>query len=238
MKNRQYVSNNLYHLSDWVPTFINLAGGSINPNTQNIAGIDIWNSLSYNVPSYRRDILHNIDDIYGYASYEKDGYKYVEGIRLQSPPADSWLGEITLDAIDNSPKLDYPQFIRNSETARALQDYVQCSPGLSGRACKLSDEFILNFRQQSKLVCSVPKNGTYTPCIPSPKSQCLFDILDDPCEYRNLADQFPLRTAYMKLLVDDFRKTAVAPRNKPGDPNCDPINFNLTWTWWQDANIS
>jgi len=54
------------------------AGG----NTQDLGAIDgisMWESLSNNIKSPRKQILHNIDDITGYAAIRDTNFKYIKG---------------------------------------------------------------------------------------------------------------------------------------------------------------
>jgi arylsulfatase A-like enzyme len=49
----------LIHVSDWYPTFVNLARG--NTDGQSLYGYNIWNSINGNAPTPRTEILHGID---------------------------------------------------------------------------------------------------------------------------------------------------------------------------------
>ncbi|XP_077987935.1 arylsulfatase B-like [Glandiceps talaboti] len=58
LKKTGYVNNELIHISDLFPTFINLAGGNIDPGLQ-LDGMDVWETLSEGKPSPRKGaILH------------------------------------------------------------------------------------------------------------------------------------------------------------------------------------
>jgi len=62
--NRQgEISNNLMHVTDWLPTFISAAGGNLDEllNEQSIDGIDQWASLLGNTESPRTEMIYNID---------------------------------------------------------------------------------------------------------------------------------------------------------------------------------
>lgn len=170
-----------------------------------------------------------MDDIDKFASYEKDGLKYVEGTRFAQ--YDTWLGEIPLDFPDNSPKINYPKLIKNSETGRALAQYAQCK--FKTRKCKLLERDIISLRNKSQIKCKVPRNGTFTPCI-SQNAPCLFDIINDPCEFNNIAGKYPRRTQIMKNQVNLIRQTALLPINQPADPNANPALNGGLWTWWQE----
>ena len=80
------VSKELFHITDWLPTFYELAGG--NSSSLHIDGHNIWNSIAYSKPSPREDVLLNIDPlVWKNAALRVGNYKVVKGEKK-----DQWSG--------------------------------------------------------------------------------------------------------------------------------------------------
>ena len=75
-----------------------------------------------------------------------------------------------------------------------------------------------------------PKNAS-TNCDVK-KSPCLYDISKDPCEYNNLANEFPNVVKMLQSKLNEYRKTMQKPRIKPDDPASNPKYFGGVWTPW------
>lgn len=60
LEKQGYVSEQMLHVCDWLPTFFKAAGGDTSV-LKNLDGFDSWEMLSSNGAAVRSEILHNID---------------------------------------------------------------------------------------------------------------------------------------------------------------------------------
>lgn len=201
----------------------------------------MWKSISEDMESPRNELLYNIDDIYKYAALRQGDWKYVTGSTTKGL-RDGWYG--------SSGKSDFYHYdadaVLKSETGSVLAGlltYKQIQEkNMDGNALEndtnftvhlLSPEKITNLRDQAQIKCGTAKSSPATRCDAF-RSPCLFNLVDDPCERINLAASNPSLVSNMEKTIDEYRQTAVKPRNVPRDPNADPARFNNTWTNWQD----
>ncbi|XP_055593389.1 arylsulfatase B-like isoform X2 [Uranotaenia lowii] len=217
IQERQRVSNQFVHISDWLPTLAAAAGIHL-PHLKNqseIDGIDQWEALSYDTGNPRRAVLNMIDEEAGYSSYMENGLKYVNGTTVDGA-FDDWFG--VLPTTDKIPSDDeYFKKIVESEVGS------QSPVGLTKDSMKY-------LRKHAVISCKTPLNPTS--CDPRVRA-CLFDIINDPCERNDISAREPYKFRELRAKVERYRRAAAKPRNKPADPAANPANFGGVWNWWR-----
>lgn len=237
LRQRQRVSNQLIHISDWLPTFAKIAGV---PLQSKVDGKNVWAALSHDLPSPRRKVLCHYDQDVPYKAFISGDYKYVSGSTYDGL-YDSWISSYNDTEENLSFKENYAQEIRNSDAGRVLSKFILVeslqTTNKVDASPSISDAEINELRRKCKITCKghvpSPSTNSTSNCNPI-KSPCLFNIVNDPCETTNIASQYPMLLKQLEQQVAYYGSIAKTPRNKPGDPNCNPAHFNGTWTWWYD----
>lgn len=134
-------------------------------------GIDTWHSLVVGKPSPRSEILHNIDQNAGIAALRYRDFKLVVGsdgemdARFEVPGGSRPYGD--LDAL-----------LKQSKAAAVLRRFY-------GK--KDVFKHVDRWRLQATIKCGHDHDANFR----MGGSYYLFDIVDDPCEQRNLAKERP-----------------------------------------------
>ncbi|XP_050297689.1 arylsulfatase I-like [Anthonomus grandis grandis] len=240
IKKPKRVSNNLMHISDWLPTLFSAAGLDHSQLSKALDGKDQWKSISEDQPSSRIEILHNIDNIMKYAAIRQGPWKYVYG-SAHKMEKDNWYGNNGKD-----PLYKYDEeSVLHSKVGNALSGFVTYQQiqeknkniHFSSKLLNIND--IKRLRENATIKCKelTPEDQLESSQCNPMISPCLFNIKDDPCERVNLASQRPLILITLEQEIIKYTKTARKPINMPRDPNANPDNFNGTWTNWGDPEV-
>lgn len=199
-----------------------------------IDGHNIWTALSWDTASPRSEVLCNLDEDTGYSSLVRNEWKLVNG-STSNGVYDAWISAEAV-ATERHESFDrYGESVLNSTTGRALAPF---SFSLTeGFGVPLGARQVEQLREQSVVGCKgvpMPSAATDLAACSPLVAPCLFNVLDDPCERRNLAVLQPSVVAELTQRVNAFRRTAVKPRNRVGEERSNPKYFNGTWTWWYD----
>lgn len=230
LRQTQRVSNQFFHISDWLPTFAKLAGVEV---PVDIDGKNIWPALSHNLASPRKEILCHFDPLNPpYKAYIKGDYKYILGTTYNGT-YDRWLSKNYRSEANEEFARNYAETVLESDAGKAFLRFTKSDSSEEN----VTPTEIKRLRREARVDCngfqpSVVNDDTEY-CNPL-KGPCLFDIVRDPCETTNLAEKRPEIVKKLEAELSRHEKSAVPPRNKPVDLRSNPAQFNNTWTWWYD----
>ena len=74
---KKRVSNEIIHVTDWLPTLYSVAGGDLDDIKIRLDGYNMWDVISQSMPSPRKEVLHNIDPITKTAAIRMGKYKLI-----------------------------------------------------------------------------------------------------------------------------------------------------------------
>lgn len=256
LKNKGYVSNQMIHVCDWLPTLYTAAGGDSSV-MKNLDGFNVWEDLSDKKPVRRQEILHNIDPTgKGFAGLRVGDYKILIGnvgmawddwYPPWQDPADSvrWhvnntyrIGE--LGAVDSEDNL---RPIRNIDE-NVKEFNMMSGDSVSSRKADNDMKTVFTEKKLSSKLKSYPHNGrpVKVDCGPKPfnastncdprVSPCLFHIPSDPCEYNNIAAENKDLVIQILVRVNEYTKSMVPPLNTPVDPAGNPKYHDGAWVPW------
>ncbi|KAJ9596974.1 hypothetical protein L9F63_012004, partial [Diploptera punctata] len=224
IKHPHRVSNELIHVSDWLPTLFRAAGGNVSDLPANLDGKDQWDSIINNKKSVRTDLLLNINEVERTAAFRAGPWKLILGTYGKNGSYDTYLGVSGSETIN-------PTY---NTTAVTSSPAWQALSSLSSSTYKtLLQNKILNLRQQATVKCNYSEKPKTT-CNPSQTNQpCLFNIVADPCEMHDMSvtNEATARELYGEMVK--LKQTLISQINQPGDIiGANPAKFNNTWSPW------
>lgn len=88
-------------------------------------------------------------------------------------------------------------------------------------------------KAEARIKCGpIPKNIPH--CGGKRYKPCLFNLKDDPCEYRDLSETFPIIYEIMLRRLGEYRKKMAKPRMVTfRDPKANPKKWKGVWTPWK-----
>lgn len=222
IKASQRVHEGYFHTSDVLPTLASAAGFKIG----NVDGFDQWNVLVNGGKSPRKEIVTSLDPIFGFSGIISDKWKFVNGTTYGGA-FDIFLGKIEEFSV---LKDSHANAVLSSRAGKAI------AAARLSRQPALTASKITNLRKRLTISCNEFENEI-TRCSPL-KSPCLFNIIDDPCERRNLAEVFPeIVKKLRQRMIDLVRTSAPIRRTAVSDPRCDPAKHKGIWGWWTPDSI-
>jgi arylsulfatase B len=219
IKEKQRVFNGYFHTSDILPTLASAAEIKIDK----VDGFNQWDALVNGSKSPRNEVVMTLDNVDGHTGIISGNWKIVNGTTLGGI-FDGYLGEIQKFEMGTD---SYSNIVLSSRVGKALMD----PKALRSDKINLTPVKISNLRRQSKISCNDLDNPIIS-CNPL-EAPCLFNIIADPCERKNLADIFPSTLSRLRQrMIDLARNAAPSQRTAVTDPRCDPSLHQGTWSWW------
>ncbi|XP_053214261.1 arylsulfatase J-like [Panonychus citri] len=236
LKSKGTIYSGLSHISDWLPTIYSFAGGNSSNLPGNLYGINLRyelegnynkqsanNETKMNYYSLRNELLHNIDDIWKVFSIRIGDYKIVSGSVLDGK-FDDWVVRNFTNHIGKNNH----QLVNYKSSSLKLPSTSSSWLTLNQSLYELDERSIERPFNLLRISCN---NQTRNNCQPL-REPCLFNIVQDPCEYNNIASNNKLIVNQMINRINELRQIAIKPVNKPSDPKAAPIYHGGYWTWW------
>lgn len=219
------VSNQLVHVTDWLPTLYSAAGGDLK-DLGEIDGIDQWHVLSEGQGRGRDKLLLNIDEVSKtegaiYSRFKLlrgsvdngyyDGYYGDSGRTIETPP---YTDQVLKSSVSQSITYHLGGPVTQPSTMMQLrrEASVQCRPNMT------------YFTRTIFTTCNV--------------TECLFDIVNDPCETKNIAESYPRIARDLDLFLENYGRILERQVKVPVDWLADPRRRNNTWEPWMSSGAA
>jgi len=203
------VSNDLMHATDWLPTLLNMIGEKDQLRNKKLDGFNMWKTFQRNEASPRTEVLINIDPlVYKNAALRIGDWKIVNQSRFY----DGWY---------------QPPGLKRMQKKHIAKQQIK-----SNLAVPNLSSFWVG-KAEARIKCGpIPKNIPH--CGGKRYKPCLFNLKDDPCEYRDLSETFPIIYEIMLRRLGEYRKKMAKPRMVTfRDPKANPKKWKGVWTPWK-----
>ncbi|GIX76168.1 hypothetical protein CEXT_257591 [Caerostris extrusa] len=130
-----------------------------------------------------------------------------------------------------------PSGLEDSNVTDSFDDWVWKNGSLIKDVLIESNQWLLTendtWRQDAAIICGenfLPISGK---CDFS-DGPCLYNVTDDPCEYKNIASLYPDIVESMLNRLRDLNATSLPVQTKELDPMGDPVCHNFAHVPWMD----
>ncbi|CAH1401303.1 unnamed protein product [Nezara viridula] len=200
------VSEQLFHISDWLPTLYAAAGGS--PEDLPIKdGINQWHSLSSAERGPRDTLVVDINDLDNSEAIIEGRWKlvknYAPDIKLKI--ADGYYGQSGY----------WMPYDKEGVEGSTVNKRLGPLPANYSELRKIA---------RVEHVCSGASNNY---C-----NYCLFDVFHDPTECKDLSSTYPAIASNLKRLLDSYRPYVVPGKVVPFDERAYPKYSEDYWAPW------
>lgn len=190
-----------------------------------IDGINNWPLLVANSPVIpRKDVLLNIDENSGHEGILSSNgqFKMVKG-QFQDGIYDDYFGDS--GRTNNTLSYDVSSVL-NSKVNKAISNADKSST-------KLTETILIDIRNKLEVKQSGAERKQLTCSL---NSICLFDVINDPTETTDISNNHPEIVSKLKESLEKYREQLMPSRNRPVDPNSNPIYCYDNYFTWLDPN--
>ncbi len=257
LQTSQYTCTELMQIEDLFPTLLHSAGYNTSSLPPYLYGKDMWNTLSKHEAGVRQEVLHNIDPRTNTKALRIGDMKLImAGKNSNTRTLDSWykpedilrltpaVHERNIDPLSGQVPLkgEFTDYLFHDNADKI---------DLTGTEPSANQTFLKRGQSQGGVVwnilrelgrTSVIRDPVLVQCGPKPTnastncqvsiSSCLYNITADPCEYHNLAAQYPNIVQTLTKRLQYYESGAAPIRNKPNDPKGSPSEHNGMWVPW------
>ncbi|XP_020289212.1 arylsulfatase B-like isoform X3 [Pseudomyrmex gracilis] len=233
------VCDNLIHITDWLPTLYFAAGGDLR-DLGTIDGVNQWNMLSEAGKSTRDKLLLNIDEVTKtegaiykqfklvrgsieggrYDAYHSDHHKY-ERLMPQM-----YSKNYDRKSVEEENVPTYTDIVLKSAVSQSITFH------LGGPVTQPST--MTRLRSEATVYCqpnitNYHYEDTFVTCN---VTECLFDVNNDPCETKNIAELYPRMAQELDRFLETYGRNVTRQIKVPVDWIADPRRSNNTWEPW------
>ncbi|XP_076290004.1 arylsulfatase B isoform X2 [Lasioglossum baleicum] len=220
------VSNQLVHMTDWLPTLYSAAGGNLQ-DLGEIDGMDQWQIISEGYGRGRDTLLLNIDEVFKTEGAIYSRFKLLRG-SLENGYYDGYYG----DSGRMVEVLPYSDLVMRSSISEVITHHLGGPVTQPSTMAQLrQDAMTFNCRPN----ITYYRRYSYTTCN---VTECLFDIVNDPCETKNIVEAYPRITRDLDLYLEKYGRILVRQTKVPIDGLADPRRRNNTWEPWMNSGAA
>lgn len=149
------IFDGLFHVTDWLPTLVTVAGGKVN---EKIDGIDQWGNIENDEETHKRnEILISIDEIRGWAAFREGDFKIIVGDVNQD--ISNHYGK-DLKQLKLNPPI-YDNVLLESETAHVFKETLELLLDLDLAYIKRGDFNLMRLYQEPNKEICIPTKGKF-----------------------------------------------------------------------------
>ncbi|XP_024878388.1 arylsulfatase B-like [Temnothorax curvispinosus] len=232
------VCDDLVHISDWLPTLYAAAAGDLT-DLGEIDGVNQWRMLNDGYPIVRDKLLLNIDEISKTEGAIYKQYKLLRG-SMEGGHYDGYYPDYERNYLptyfNDSKKTAQEELPPYTETILKSAVSQSITYHLGGPVTQPST--MIQLRREAMVHCRSNSTFYRDNFFTCNVTECLFDIENDPCETKNIVEQYPRVARELDQFLEQYGRNVTIQVKPPVDWLADPRRTNNTWEPWIPSSDS